>query len=223
MDRATRENTAAVKNIFFIYRKVEQGANLVYLSLNRKWKPRFCVGQNDKMPEIRQAGIPDIPIIRAITMQVWPQTYIPIVGEGQVAYMLGRFYTPEALEKQMTEYKHRFTIGYDGDKPVAFASWGEVAMESGERERSVGIVCKLHKLYISTDVQGRGFGRAMVDRVVSDVREYGAQRLRLNVNIYNTPAINFYEKYGFRKAYDEDIDIGNGFFMNDHVYEMEVG
>lgn len=183
------------------------------------------------MPEIRQAGIADIPTIRAITMQVWPQTYIPIVGEGQVEYMLGRFYTPEALEKQMTEYKHRFTIGHDGDEPVAFASWGEV--ESGERragsgemesgERKVGIVCKLHKLYISTDVQGRGFGRAMVNRVVSDVREYGAQRLRLNVNIYNTPAINFYEKYGFRKAYDEDIDIGNGFFMNDHVYEMEVG
>jgi len=174
--------------------------------------------QNDKMPEIRQAGVSDIPIIRAITMQVWPQTYIPIVGERQVNYMLGRFYTPEALEKQMTEYKHRFTIGYDGDMPVAFASWGEV--ESGERR--AGIVCKLHKLYISTDVQGRGFGRAMVDRVVSDVRDYGAHKLRLNVNIHNTPAIAFYEKYGFRKAYDEDIDIGEGFFMNDHVYEMEV-
>lgn len=164
------------------------------------------------MSEIKEATIADIPTIRAITMQVWPQTYIPIVGEGQVAYMLGRFYNPAALEQQITEFNHRFMIGYDADKPVAFASWGEV--EPG--------VCKLHKLYISTDVQGRGFGRAMVDRVVSDVRAYGAQRLRLNVNIYNTPAINFYEKYGFHKAYDEDIDIGEGFFMNDHVYEMEV-
>jgi diamine N-acetyltransferase len=164
------------------------------------------------MPEIKLAGIADIPTIREITMQVWPQTYIPIVGEAQVAYMLGRFYNPKALEKQMTESQHRFTVGYDGEKPVAFASWGEV--EPG--------VCKLHKLYISTDVQGRGFGRAMVDRVVSDVREYGANKLRLNVNIHNTPAITFYEKYGFRKMYDEDIDIGEGFFMNDHVYELDV-
>ena len=62
----------------------------------------------------------------------------------------------------------------------------------------------------------------MVDRVLCDVREFGAHKLRLNVNIHNTPAINFYEKYGFHKAYDEDIDIGNGFFMNDHVYELEV-
>ncbi|MBX2907099.1 MAG: GNAT family N-acetyltransferase [Taibaiella sp.] len=164
------------------------------------------------MPEIKAATIADIPTIREITMQVWPQTYIPIVGEAQVAYMLGRFYNPEALEQQMTGDQHRFTVGYDRDKPVAFASWGEV--EPG--------VCKLHKLYISTDVQGRGFGRAMVDRVVDDVREFGAGKLRLNVNIYNSPAIGFYEKYGFKKAYDEDIDIGNGFFMNDFVYELDV-
>lgn len=164
------------------------------------------------MPEIKTATIADIPTIREITMQVWPQTYVPIVGDAQVAYMLGRFYNPEALEKQMIEDQHRFTVGYDGDKPVAFASWGEV--EPG--------VCKLHKLYISTDVQGRGFGRAMVDRVVDDVRELGAGKLRLNVNIYNSPAIGFYEKYGFKKAYDEDIDIGNGFFMNDFVYELGV-
>ena len=174
------------------------------------------------MPEIKPATVADIPTIRNITMQVWPQTYIPIIGEGQVAYMLGRFYTPEALEQQMTIHGHRFTIGYEGGKPVAFASWGEVEMESEERERRAGIVCKLHKLYISTDVQGRGYGRAMVDRVMADVGEYGAARLRLNVNIHNASAIGFYEKYGFRKAYDEDIDIGSGFFMNDYVYEMEV-
>ncbi len=164
------------------------------------------------MPEIKAAAVADIPIIRDITMQVWPQTYIPIIGEGQVAYMLARFYSPEALEQQMTLHGHRFTIGYEGGKPVAFASWGEVEPD----------VCKLHKLYISADVQGRGYGRAMVDRVMADVREYGAARLRLNVNIHNTSAIGFYEKYGFRRAYDEDIDIGSGFFMNDHVYEMEV-
>ena len=51
------------------------------------------------------AGIAHIPLIRELTMQVWPQTYIPIVGEEQVNYMLNRFYTPEALAQQMTREK----------------------------------------------------------------------------------------------------------------------
>jgi len=33
-------------------------------------------------------------------------------------------------------------------------------------------------------------------------------------------AKNFYEKLGFVVIKEEDIDIGNGYFMNDYVMEM---
>lgn len=151
-------------------------------------------------------------MIRDITMQVWPQTYVPIIGEEQVAYMLGRFYSPQALEQQMTRDGHRFLIGYRDDEAVAFASWSEI--EPG--------VCKLHKLYTAVSAQGTGVGRAMVDRVVKDAGVHGASSLRLNVNIHNHAAMAFYHKYGFVRIYDEDIDIGRGFFMNDHVYAINL-
>jgi ribosomal protein S18 acetylase RimI-like enzyme len=144
-------------------------------------------------------------------MQVWPQTYTPIVGAEQVRYMLNSFYAPESLQKQM-ESSHQFIIGYDDELPIAFASWSEL---------SPGIY-KLHKLYIVKTQQGRGAGRFMIDYIIGELRELGATELRLNVNRYNYPAMAFYEKTGFAKIAEEDIDIGNGYFMNDYVLSREI-
>ena len=144
-------------------------------------------------------------------MQVWPQTYTPILGDEQVAYMLRLFYAPEALQKQM-EQGHQFIICYDGGQPVAFASWSEASPD----------IFKLHKIYIITGQQGKGIGRYIIDHIVSKLKQTGAKELRLNVNIHNRTAKAFYEKTGFRHLADEDIDIGSGYFMNDHVLSLAL-
>ena len=46
--------------------------------------------------------------------------------------------------------------------------------------------------------------------------------LFLNVNKHNQSAIGFYEKHGFFLVKKEVIDIGNGFIMDDFVFELEL-
>ena len=65
-----------------------------------------------------------------------------------------------------------------------------------------------HLLNISVraDVHGRGFGRALLDRVVSMARELGLTSILLEVRPSNTRALSMYVQYGFmsigrRKAY----------------------
>ena len=161
---------------------------------------------------IRNATTADIPLIRELTMQVWPQTYLPIVGEVQVQYMLDQFYNPAALQKQMEEQGHQFVTGYDAGVPVAFASYNETA----------STIYKLQKLYIINGQQGKGTGKALVQHIVNAVRALGATELRLNVNRYNTSAMAFYERMGFTRLAEEDIAIGNGYFMNDYVLQMAL-
>jgi diamine N-acetyltransferase len=162
---------------------------------------------------IIEAGTDHIPLIQAMTQEVWPPTYIPIIGQEQVAYMLGLFYSEQALTTQIRDNGHRFIIGYNEDAPVAFASFSET--EDG--------IYKLHKLYILPSVQGRGVGRAMLAYIVAAIsKECTAAQLRLNVNIYNANAISFYKKSGFLHLRDEDIDIGSGYFMNDHVLYLPI-
>jgi diamine N-acetyltransferase len=140
-------------------------------------------------------------------MKVWPQTYIPIIGEVQVSYMLESFYAPESLINQMTTLEHQFLVGCYLGEPVSFASFSKI------REG----IYKLHKIYILPSVQGKGIGKALLTDIVDRIRLKGGDKLELNVNIYNTNAQSFYERYGFRHLRSEDIDIGSGFFMNDHV------
>ena len=45
-------------------------------------------------------------------------------------------------------------------------------------------------------------------------------KITLTVNKYNLPAICIYEKVGFNRVDSIETDIGNGYVMDDYVYEF---
>lgn len=159
---------------------------------------------------IRKATEDYIPLIRQLTSRVWPQTYIPIIGEEQVNYMLEMMYSAESLTAQLKE-GNEFIIVYDGEEPVGFASFGLVSPNT----------YKLHKLYVLTSMHGKGAGRYMIGEIIKKLIERNARQLLLNVN-RNNPAKKFYEKLGFTVIKEEDIAIGNGYFMNDYVMSISL-
>lgn len=164
------------------------------------------------MLSIKKATTGDIELIRELTYQVWPQTYTPILGTVQVTYMLNLFYNPDALRQQMDQSGHRFIICFKVEQPVGFASYSDTG--SG--------TFKLHKLYVLPGLQGNGIGPFMLNHITDELKKEGAHSLLLNVNIYNATAKAFYQKVGFKHVKDEDIDIGSGYFMNDHVLRLEL-
>ncbi len=165
------------------------------------------------MPKIKRATVNDIPVIISLAEQTWPVTYTPIIGEAQLTFMLGKFYSADVLARQMQEEGQQFVLYCDGvGHPTGFASYGPYGNDA----------YKLHKLYVLPDLQGRGAGRHLVQWIMAELREQGVKTLLLNVNRYNAGAIGFYERCGFTNMRTEDIDIGNGYFMNDYVYEMAL-
>jgi RsiW-degrading membrane proteinase PrsW (M82 family)/ribosomal protein S18 acetylase RimI-like enzyme len=158
---------------------------------------------------IRKAFQHDIPLIRDLTDQIWPQTYSSILSSEQIAYMMNMMYSEKSLTEQM-EQGHEFVIIYDGVQAIGFASIG--MMEPS--------VYKLHKLYVLTSYQGKGTGRFAIQELVKAIKRKGGSSLLLNVNRQND-AKNFYEKIGFAVIREEDIDIGGGYFMNDYVMELK--
>jgi GNAT superfamily N-acetyltransferase len=160
---------------------------------------------------IRPAGIEDINTIRFLAHQIWPSAYGHILSGEQLQYMLQLFYSPAALTKQIQQQHHFLLAELDGEA-VGFASFS-ASNHPG--------MYKLHKIYVRTDIQGKGLGKTLIDAVVSAIKIEHATALYLNVNRYNK-AKTFYEKFGFAVIAEEDIDIGNGYFMNDYVMEKLV-
>lgn len=112
-------------------------------------------------------------------------------------------------------YPHPWTHGNFKDAlQSGYQAWvarQQVGCEAGEVVGYFLLMLVLdegHLLNISVraDVQGRGFGRALMDRVVSMARELGLSSILLEVRPSNTRALNMYAHAGFmsigrRKAY----------------------
>ena len=159
------------------------------------------------MHNIRHATIEDIPLIRELTFQVWPQTYLPIQTKEQVEFMLDMMYSVPSLEKQMKE-GCRFIVAYDENDAVGFASFQNMGNN----------VYKLHKLYVLISQQGKGTGRFIIDYICNEIKQQAGKALHLQVNRFNK-AKDFYNKLGFTIIGEQKSDIGNGFFMDDYIME----
>jgi GNAT superfamily N-acetyltransferase len=159
---------------------------------------------------IREATAADIHLIHTLAHAVWPITYENILSSVQLQYMLKMIYSEAALQKQFNEGHHFLIVEEDGIA-VAFADYSLLKND----------VYKLNKIYVLPDQQGKGTGKFLVDAVIDKVKQANALSLLLNVNRHNK-AKAFYEYLGFKVIGEEDIDIGEGFFMNDYVMQLNL-
>lgn len=159
---------------------------------------------------IRNADLDDINTIGYLAHEIWPVAYGQIISDAQLQYMLQWMYSPQSLLQQMRD-GHQFFIAEQALEPLGFAALSQVDPQT----------TKLQKLYVLPSQQGKGIGRALLDVVREEAKARGSRHLILQVNRQN-PAFHFYQTYGFYVIGEEDFDIGNGFFMNDYVMQLDL-
>src|SRR5690554_1860222 len=164
------------------------------------------------MRTLRIASKEELAVVQHIATVAYHHSYIPILGQGQVDFMLRKIYNLDALSEQMDQ-GHLFIIGVEDGEDIGFASYN--------RTETDGTVFKLQKLYLLPEKSGTGLGRFLVNEVISKARAAGAKSLQLNVNRFNK-ARAFYEKLGFVIKEQVDIPIGERYYMNDFVMEKDL-
>ncbi len=169
---------------------------------------------------VKKIGSESIPQVQELATITWAVAYASILPPEQLSYMLDLFYSTAALQKQM-EQGHQFILAADNDETIGFASYAPKMDSLNEPEEVPAGLYRLHKIYIDPNQQGKGIGKVLLDFIIGDIRSKGATGLELNVNRYNK-ALQFYQKFGFAIIKEEDIDIGNGYFMNDYVMKKAI-
>lgn len=162
---------------------------------------------------IRKAKEEDMPIISDLAELIWPQTYTEYINEEQLRYMLDLMYNKGELLSQLQQ-GYTFLIAEDGSKDVGFACSSLIDAETK--------TYKLHKLYVLPEMHGKGVGKILINEIKNLAERNGGKFLQLNVN-RNNKAKYFYLKGGFKIKETVDVNIGNGFFMNDYVMELSIG
>lgn len=156
----------------------------------------------------------DFEMIRRIAFETWPIAYGNIITHEQLNYMLEKIYDINSLQHQQENLGHRFILAVDEkNSAIGFASFSTYENQHNHH--------RLHKLYVLPNQQQKGIGRLLLEAIYTEIRKNGAGSIELNVNRFND-ALAFYQKLGFEILREEDIDIGEGFFMNDYILFKKV-
>ncbi|WP_341842061.1 GNAT family N-acetyltransferase [Chitinophaga caseinilytica] len=165
------------------------------------------------MITITTAAPEQLAIVQQIAYATWPHTFGSILSPTQIDYMLKMMYDLDVLTESVEKKNVVFLLANVDGVFGGFAGY--------ELHYKKEPVSKLHKIYVLPSMQGKNVGQALMSEVERISREAGMKKLSLNVNRDNKAA-GFYERNGFTKTGEEDIDIGDGFFMNDAIMTKKL-
>jgi ribosomal protein S18 acetylase RimI-like enzyme len=164
---------------------------------------------------VRPADEGDLPELSALAKRTWADAFGSSLG-------------PEALEAELEETRSQayfsaaliaqtiLVAELDGEL-VGYVQFGdvtipEVVAKPGDRG--------LQRVYVETELQGRGIGRALMDAALAHPRLADAERIYLAVWEENTPAMRLYESLGFRALATTQFTLG-GEAMEDLVLVLD--
>ena len=143
----------------------------------------------------------------ALAKPIWEVHYTPIIGEKQVAYMLDKFQNEQAVESQMNEGYQYFEVYLDEQLMGYFS----IQLRN---EFSLFI----SKFYLAKQARGKKLGSAMLEYIYNLAKKRECKTIDLTVNKYN-PAYDVYLKLGFNNIGSVEMDIGNGYIMDDFLMQ----
>ena len=151
-----------------------------------------------------------IPLLAEKASEVWHEWFPRILSVEQIDYMVEKFQSPSAIERQLKEGYEYFFL-----QPA-----GEVG----------GYICLkpypdylfLSKFYILKEYRGKGYGKKAFEFMVDYAKRHNLNKIKVSVNKYNVNSIAVYEKLGFCRGQATCTDIGNGFVMDDYEYICEL-
>ncbi len=154
-----------------------------------------------------EANKSEMELLSELAHEIWPITFADILSPKQIDYMLNWMYNPDSLRQQIDK-GHLFYFLKLDDTIIGF-----VGVEGNYPEHGL---FRIHKIYLKPEFHRKGLGRLMLKKIEQYALSNGYLGLHLNVNRYNR-ALNFYKKAGFEIIKEEDIEIGDGFLMEDFV------
>ncbi|WP_410880306.1 GNAT family N-acetyltransferase [Myroides sp. DW712] len=159
-----------------------------------------------------QAVTPEnIHHIRPLAEKIWQKTYGPLLDPAQIEYMLPMMYSNERITNEIQD-------GYIWELFVVENQvLGYLDYKLMEDNRVF-----LSKIYLDTDQQQKGLGKIMLQHVANFAQDSKADAVYLTVNKYNAKAIEFYERNQFQCIESKTFDIGNGYVMDDYIYQLTL-
>ena len=165
------------------------------------------------MIEVSEVFPNELKIVQEIARKTWPIAYKEILSNEQLEYMLNLFYSLDALNANIRQ-GHQFLLARNSAESTGFAGF-QLGYQNSFNTH-------LHKIYVLPEMQGKHIGEQLLENIEKRAVNARQKSITLNVN-RNNVAISFYEKLGFSIVKTVDVEIGNGYLMEDYVMQKIIG
>ncbi|GET26427.1 GNAT family N-acetyltransferase [Prolixibacter sp. NT017] len=152
-----------------------------------------------------------IELVARLAEEIWNEHYVPIIGQEQVDYMIGKYQSVPAITNQIDNEGYIYFLIYAQEKAV-----GYVGIQIRDKELF------LSKYYVHSSQRGRGYGKEALEFIRQYAVERGLKGISLTVNKFNSNSIAAYERMGFLNLGPTVADIGNGFIMDDYKMRLPL-
>ena len=137
---------------------------------------------------------------------LWKETYGKILPEKQIDFLLGHYFSADAVKEFLGKGYRYFRLEEDG------------------KLCGVTVICDgsdgsiyLDKLYLAEDCRGKGYAAEVFSYLLDSGKD-----ITLNVNQKNAGAIKCYTKNGFTVEREEEIVLEDGMINKDYVMRLKA-
>ncbi len=152
-----------------------------------------------------------IQSVAMLAKEVWHQHFTPLIGFEQVKYMLDNFQSCEAITKQIENDNFTYFTVNETKKLLGYFAY-----------YFTDEYLYISKFYLKQDARGKGIAKKMLAFIEEKAIQEKLRAIQLNVFKGNDNTIEIYEKLGFEIIDKPQINIGNGFILDDYVMTKRV-
>lgn len=161
---------------------------------------------------IRPVTSPEqIEVVALLADAIWNECYAELLSREQIRYMVDKFQSGHAISDQIENEGYLYYL---------FTIDGNNAGYIGLQPKDGRML--LSKIYLLKSYRGSGHLAMLFGFVDSVAKRHACSTVWMTANKGNERAAAAYRKMGFKVAREQVADIGQGFVMDDYVFEKPV-
>ena len=152
-----------------------------------------------------------IKILADTATIIWHEAFKNIITLAQIDYMIEKFQSFNALSEAINKNNYNYYLIKSDNVVMGYTGLHE---EEGK--------LFLSKLYILKEYRGKQVASKAFDFIENLAKNKNLKSVWLTVNRNNNHAIEVYKHKGFIVTRTQVADIGNGFVMDDYIFEKQL-
>jgi len=159
---------------------------------------------------LRPATPADVPALSRLGRESFVATFAHLYGPGDLAEFLEGTHSAAAVAAELANPTRLYQVAEraneNGGELIAYC---KLSLTCGWPQYARGqSAIEIKQFYTAPGLSGQGLGAAMMDWVLTEARQRGADEIQLSVWSENFGAQKFYARYGFEKIADITFRVG---------------